>query len=253
MNGIDISVILTGHAEGLLAGISARNALATVERAEAEGLSCEIVVVLDRATALTGEVISAALDGRGRLLHADEGDPGLARNRGIAEARGLCASFLDADDLWSLNWLAEAWKLGKHRPDAVLHSDINLTFGASRHLFWHVDSEDPAFDPAYLDWLNYWDAMSFARTELYRRFPFRGNDLRLRFGHEDWHWNAVTVAAGVPHKPVAGTMHYKRARAGSQMSRVDSVKGIRWPLGEGELGHIRPRGETAAHAVTGEV
>jgi hypothetical protein len=64
--------------------------------------------------------------------------------------------------------------------------------------------------------------MSFARNELYRRYPFKANDLQLGFGHEDWHWSALTLAAGIPHKPVPGTMHFKRARGGSQMSRVDA-------------------------------
>lgn len=230
MATVDLSIIITAHGEGLIAGVTARNACAAIELAEAAGIRCETLVVLDRATELTKEVLGGALGPKARLIESDEGDPGQARNRGIEAAQGRNSTFLDADDLWSLNWLTEAQARCEARPDAIFHSACNLVFGNRRLLFWHVDSETALCDRKYLDWMNYWDAMTLGRTELYRRFPFRRNDLRLGFGHEDWHWNAWTISEGVPHKPVPGTMHFKRARPGSQMSRVDSIGGIRWPL-----------------------
>lgn len=239
MSEIDISIVLTAHSEGLLAGVAAQNALACAEAAAAEGISCETVVVLDRATSLTAMVLAGAIGNRARFVETDAGDPGAARNAGIAAARGLHATFLDGDDLWSLNWLVAAHALALARPDAILHSACNLVFGVKRMVFWHVDSETALFDPQYLDWLNYWDAMTFARTETYRRYPFRENDLKLGFGHEDWHWNALTVAEGIAHKPVPRTMHFKRARPGSQMSRVDGIGGIRWPLPYRDLAKTR--------------
>lgn len=238
----DISVIITAHREGVLAGITGRSAQAAIAQAAAAGLVCETILVLDRADALTRQVLGDLFGASARLLETDEGDPGQARNRGIEVANGTCATFLDGDDLWSENWLVEAWKMSLLRPDAILQSACNMAFGMKRLLFWHVDSETAMCDHSYLDWLNYWDALTFARTEIYRQFPFRQNDLRLGFGHEDWHWNAVTIAAGIPHKPVPETMHFKRARQGSQMSRVDSVGGVRWPLGGRELSgsYMRP-------------
>jgi glycosyltransferase involved in cell wall biosynthesis len=227
---LDISVILTAHREGVIAGVSARSAQAALLQSTAEGLSHEIIVVLDRADSVTASTLRSALGGFARFLETDEGDPGLARNRGIEIARGLCAAFLDCDDLWTENWLVEAWRLVEKRPEIVAHSACNLIFGDRRLFWWHVDSESALCDPGYLSWMNYWDAMSFARTSLFRKFPFRRNDLELGFGHEDWHWNALTLAAGVPHKPVAKTMHFKRSRAGSQTEKVERAGGIRWPL-----------------------
>ena len=96
-----------------------------------------------------------------------------------------------------------------------------------------MDSENGLCDTSYLAWMNYWDAMSFARTELYRRYPFRKNDLELGFGHEDWHWNAWTLSEGVHHKPVPKTMHFKRSRSSSQMSKVERAGGVSWPLNIG--------------------
>lgn len=224
----DISIILTAHREGLLAGPTGRSAQAAMAAAQAGGLRCEVIVVLDRADQLTRDVLEEVFGATASFVTSDAGDPGQARNRGIQAAQGLCAAFLDGDDLWSENWLVKAWDMSAGRPDAILHSACNLVFGVRRKIFWHADSETALCEPDYMKWLNYWDAMSFARTEIYRRYPFRPNDLTRGFGHEDWYWNSVTLADGIAHKPVAGTMHFKRARAGSQMSRVEQVNGIRW-------------------------
>ncbi|MBP2550978.1 glycosyltransferase involved in cell wall biosynthesis [Neorhizobium galegae] len=202
---IDISVVMTAHQEGLLAGPSGKSAQQAIAVAEAAGLRCQTIVVLDRADSLTGAVVAEVFGGNAHYLTTSEGDPGQARNRGIEMATGDFVALLDGDDLWSENWLAAAYDQAKARPDAVHHPACLLRFGNDRHLFWHVDSESPLCDKAYLDWMNYWDALSFARTDLYRRFPFRRNDLELAFGHEDWHWNAWTISEGVAHKPVAET------------------------------------------------
>lgn len=223
-----ISVILTTHREGVLAGPTIRSLEAAVAAAAAAGLATEVVAVLDRPDPDTAALIAAALPAA-RRLEVAEGDPGLARNHGIAAARGACVALLDGDDLWSENWLAEAWRLVAARPEVIAHSEVNLTFGTERSLWWHVDSEGPLYDPDYLDWANYWDALSFARRDVYRRFPYRANDLALGFGHEDWYWNRVTLAAGHPHKPVPGTLHFKRRRRGSQIHRANSADSVPWP------------------------
>lgn len=231
MSDPDLSVIVTGHREGVIAGATVRSAEAAIAHAvDALGIAVEVIVVLDRADAVTRAVLEPAFGAAARVLRTDEGDPGQARNAGIAAARGTLAAFLDADDLWSENWLTEACRLVERRPDCVAHSACNLVFGHESALWWHIDSEGPLFDPGYLDWANYWDALSLARTAIYRAHPFRRNDLKLGFGHEDWHWNAVTIAAGIAHKPAPQTMHFKRRRQGSQMSLVAQSGAVSWPL-----------------------
>ena len=230
----DISVVLTAHREGLIAAQSARSAEEAVADAAAHGIKSEIVVVLDRADTATSSVLRHALEGRARFIETSEGDPGLARNRGVDVAQGDTVAFLDGDDLWSSNWLTAAFRQIAQRPDSIAHSACNLVFGRNRLLWWHTDSETALYDPAYMNWTNYWDALTLARRDLYRNIPFKANDLRLGFGHEDWHWNMVTLRKGHAHKPVPGTMHFKRSRSGSQMSAVDRVGGVPWPILEGE-------------------
>lgn len=233
-DSIDISVVLTAHREGLIAAQSARSAEEAIADAAKHDLKSEIVVVLDRADTTTSSVLRKALEGRARFIETNEGDPGLARNRGVGEARGETVAFLDGDDLWSSNWLTAAFRQIAERPDTIAHSACNLVFGRNRLLWWHTDSETALHDPAYMNWTNYWDALTLARTELYLKIPFKANDLRLGFGHEDWHWNMVTLRKGHAHKPVPGTMHFKRSRYGSQMAAVDRVGGVPWPILQGE-------------------
>ena len=231
---MDISVILTAHREGVLAGTTTRSACAAIKYAQdAQKLRIEVIVVLDNATADTRRVIESGFSrfNLEKLTYIDvkTGDPGQSRNEGIRVACGECATFLDGDDLWSENWLAASWEASRSRSDVVWQSACNLTFGAEENLWWHCDSESDIFDADYLKWGNYWDAMSFSTTEVYRRFPFKANNLKLGFGHEDWHWSAMTFDAGIAHKPVAETIHFKRRRPGSQMSLVEKAGALVWP------------------------
>jgi len=234
-NQPDVTAILTGHSEGLMAGPAARSLLEAVKHAGDIGISCEIIAVLDRADALTKGVVRKAFGDNATYIESSAGDPAGARNAGIGAAKGRYACFLDADDLWSENWITESYTAAEERPDAVFHSACNIIFGGNHFIFWHIDSESPHCDPDYLDFRNYWDALCFAKLEIFRRFPFRLNDLASGFGHEDWLWNAVTVDAGIPHKPVPGTIHFKRARPGSQMEKVDELGGVRFPVDETTL------------------
>jgi glycosyltransferase involved in cell wall biosynthesis len=227
----DVSAVLTAHAEGILLGATLNSAREAIDHLQQSlGKTTEIILVLDNADELTKQVAAQAIGDGIRMVESKLGDPGQARNFGIEHANADHSCFLDGDDLWSFNWLTEAYKFSTARPDAIGHSHCNITFGDDRSVWWHVDSESPLCDDAYLEWANYWDAMTFAPTEIYRKYKFKKNDLKTGFAHEDWHWNRVTLAAGVPHKPVPDTMHFKRRRGGSVSAIVADKGATVWPV-----------------------
>lgn len=224
-----IVAVMNGHREGLLAGPSIASFLEAVQHAEDNGLTIQTVVVLDRPDDLTTSLFEEAALPGAQIILTDYGDPGLARNRGAEAGDGEFVTYLDADDLWSFNWITEAYRFVERYDNRVVaHSEMNIIFGEQHNVWIHADSEAPGFDPSYLAIGNYWDAMLFTQRSVMLDFPFMKNDLKEGYGHEDWHFNNVTYLAGIPHRPVPGTVHMKRRRGGSQMARCADSDVVPW-------------------------
>lgn len=225
-----VTAVINGHREGLLAGPSILSFIEAVDHARAAGLEVETLIILDRPDALTTAIFSENPVGPRDIVFTEYGDLGLARNRAVEEATGEFVGFLDADDLWSLNWLtaSHAYSRSQTKP-FVAHSEVNVVFGNARNFWMHVDSEAPDFDPGHLGISNYWDSMSFAPRELYRMHPFARAAFGEGFGYEDWHWNCETLLAGIAHRPVPDTLHFKRRRANSLLSLCTDKDVVPWP------------------------
>lgn len=225
----DVTAIINGHREGLLGGPSIASFQEARAHAAANGLTTEAVIVLDRADALTLRVFQQADLAGARIFETDFGDPGLARNFAALRAEGQHVTYLDADDMWSFNWITEAHRFvsSQSRP-VVAHSEMNIVFGDVSNIWIHADSDADGFDPTYLAIGNYWDAMCFTLRQIMLDHPFKANDLKAGYGHEDWHFNNATLLAGIAHRPVPGTVHMKRRRAGSQMARCSQNDVVPW-------------------------
>ena len=77
-----------------------------------------------------------------------------------------------------------------------------------------MESDD--FDIDFLRVDNCWQALSFGERQIFQDHPYAPNDHNSGYGHEDWHWNCCTLANGISHRPVPGTVHAVRRRSNSQ-------------------------------------
>jgi glycosyltransferase involved in cell wall biosynthesis len=222
----DISVIITAHREGLLACPTIRSAVQAAVQARSRGLVVESLAVLDRPDQDTIEVFKH-LGAGFRLIETMAGDPGFARNAGVAAATGNWIAFLDADDLWGGNWLTDAHVAAVADPRLVVwHPEINLYFGACDRIFHHLDMDDRDVDLTTLMLSNFWTALSFTPRRLLLKIPFEATDRDNQIGFEDWSWNMRAIAAGAIHKIVPGTGHLIRAKL-DQASVVQSTLALR--------------------------
>lgn len=225
-----ITAILNAHREGMLAKPSLESLKRSAAHARGAGLTVEVLAILDRPDCMTRDMVARHGAPGLRTIETDFGDPGLARNHAVTCAEGTYVAFLDADDLWGVNWLTKAVATARARPGSVIwHPEICVYFGAARHIFCHIDMEEPGFNAAGLVVENYWTALSFGLRDLYEDNPYPGTDLEAGFGFEDWAWNMQTISRGILHKIVPGTGHVIRRRERSVSHTTVDAKAVPRP------------------------
>jgi Glycosyl transferase family 2 len=139
----DLTLIVTAHDETVVAGPTMRSAALAVGAARELGYSVEPIIALDAATEATMTYFHQPHfdDWERRIMH--EADLGRVRNALIPATTGEFIAFLDADDLFSENWLAEALgvvKAGQSRGEKLIaHPELNVLFDRNRAVSRNID------------------------------------------------------------------------------------------------------------------
>lgn len=225
----DVTCVLNAHKESHYVHPTIQSMERAAEYARSCGLDVEMVAVLDNSDASTVEIVRRDAPSSMRVETVNYGDVAHARNHAVRCATGRYTAFVDGDDLWGKSWLTDAYIMAEgEKRDLILHPQYNVYYGnGQEYVMQHLDMESRVFSEDFMYERNYWTALSFARTDIFRRFPYRENVVRDGFAYEDWTWNFETARSGIVHKIVPSTAHFIR-RGKGQMglpSVLDSANG----------------------------
>jgi glycosyltransferase involved in cell wall biosynthesis len=226
----DLTLVLTAHDETAVCGPTMRSADLAVEWARARGYSVQTILGLDAATPAT-----AAYFGQSRFDHWDrrvleEGDLGRARNALVPMCEGRHIAFLDADDLFSENWLAEGIarldEAAERGERAVAHPEVNVIFDGQSTVLLNIDQDSPLFTPHYLYVRHYYDSLCMAPREAHLEVPYVTRDVPNGLSYQDFQFTIETMAAGWKHRVVPDTIIFKRRRDFSLVTESNTRKSI---------------------------
>ncbi|MEB3337942.1 MAG: glycosyltransferase [Leptolyngbyaceae bacterium] len=190
-----ISVIIPAYnAEGTI--------LKTIQSVQKQTFSdFELIVIDDGSNDGTLEQLSTIPDPRLKVFSYPNGGVAIARNRGIAHAKGEFISFLDADDLWAIDKLELQLQALRQQPEAGVAYSWTHFIEEDGNFFFK--GEQTSFDGHVYDKLLFGNFLKSGSNPLIRRQAIEsieGFDPTLPPA-EDWdfylrlatHWPFVVV------------------------------------------------------------
>ena len=216
-----LSVLLTAHAETLVAGPTLRSAEAAIARVEAAGYAVERMIGFDSPTEECLIYFSNELFNAWDKYYFEFRDQGKTRNALTRKASGTLIALLDGDDLFSENWLVEGIrtieKAQSHGLKPIVHPELNWIFDAGTSVFTLPSQLDDCFTPYGLYFFNYYDTLCIAPADVWSDFPYPDRAIQDGFAYEDWQWAVETMAARWVHLVAPDTVIFKRRRDMSQI------------------------------------
>jgi len=187
-----------------------------IRAAELQGLKVERLVGLDAPTLSCTLFFAQPEFEAWSVTEFNFSDPGPTRNALAAVAHGRMIAFLDADDLFSENWLVEAVKRLARAEQAgekvIVHPELHWVFDADACVRINPSQSDSIFTPYYFYFFNYYDALCLAPRQAHLEFPYARRDVPNGIGYADWRWSIETMAAGWRHEVAKDTIIFKRRR-----------------------------------------
>lgn len=221
MKSLDVSVILTFHDEGVVVRKTFLALERMLKKLEEGGITYEVIAHVDNGDNKTRKCIDVVKEKLGlRVFENGFGEPAQSRNFAVKKAKGKYVCLMDGDDLFSENWLIDAYNLQEETNDEIiLHPEYNITFGLGEQpRLWRMkDSFDMNEDILILLGRNRWCSGTFLKSDVAERIPYE--EAVGCYGYEDWHYNCETRAKGIKHNVVPRSILFYRVRKGSTYSR----------------------------------
>jgi glycosyltransferase involved in cell wall biosynthesis len=243
MTGTDLTLIVTAHSETLVCGPTMESADAAVEAARLAGYDVQTIIALDNATDDTTEYFQQSDFDHWERWVMHEGDLGRVRNVLVPQTAGRFIAFLDADDLFSENWLADALDVlvaAEERQERVIaHPEVNVIFDGGKYLLQNVDQDSPLFMPHFLYVRNAYDSLCMSPREAHLEAPYVHRDIPNGLSYQDWQFAVETMSRDWKHVVVPDTIIFKRRRDVSLVTESNTRKSILRSLPEMAIDRIR--------------
>ena len=124
MQSVKVSVIMPAYNSEVYIRESIDSVLAQSFR------EFELIVVDDGSTDTTAAIVESYTDSRIRLIRQANGGVSVARNTGLAAARGQFITFLDSDDLYYPDFLKTLYHLIQSNRTEMVFSDFSESYSA---------------------------------------------------------------------------------------------------------------------------
>jgi hypothetical protein len=226
----DLTVVVTAHNETAVCGPTMDSGDRAVEVARERGYTVQTIIGLDAPSEATHAYFhQPCFDHWERRIH-QERDLGRVRNALVPQTEGRYIAFLDADDLFSENWLAEGVAAldaaAERGVRAIAHPELNVVFDGLNTLMLSTDQTSPLFTPHYLYVRHFYDSLCMAPRDAHLAIPYQELDIPHGLAYEDFQWTIETMTAGWQHLVVKDTIIFKRRRDFSLVTESNRRKTI---------------------------
>ncbi|WP_310963484.1 glycosyltransferase family 2 protein [Nocardioides terrisoli] len=239
----DLTLIVTAHDETAVCGPTMRSADLAVAEARARGYVVQPIIALDAATEATSDYFHQPRFDHWERRIMNQGDLGRVRNALLPDTDGRYIAFLDADDLFSENWLAEGVAALDTATEGgekvIVHPELNVQFDGAKVVLVNVDQDSPLFTPHFLYLRNYYDSLCMAPREAHLEVPYVHRDIPNGLSFQDWQFAIETMTHGWRHVVVPDTIIFKRRRDFSLVVESSSRKSIVRRLPEMAIDRVR--------------
>ena len=195
-------------------------------KAREVGLRCELIAVFDRSDKTTHSVFNnTPVDcfDDVQVIDIDVGSLGIARNKGIEQARGDCICTADGDDLVSENSIVAMYNTmkGADTDKCVVFCQYLVTFGSQFVVACYFDDSyltnaDFAYQHPYVSRI-------FFRREVYDELQYRDLKLGKGFAFEDWDFNVRLYRNGFRLLIAEDTILFYRKRPSSLLCQAQAI------------------------------
>ena len=215
---IDLSIIINIHRELKYLARTFRSLNEACYHALGNGISIELVAVLDNTDDATRTAIQnwiACLPINTQIVEISKSNLADARNSGISACHGNYISLHDADDLISHNYLTEKYKTCQQNDKFIAIPEYLFLFGNSAGITHYKE-----VSPHQI--INYHPYISqiMGHRDLFRAIPYENPNKAIQRAYEDWKFNTDAISNGYIFKIAKNTILFYRQHQDSIMSKL---------------------------------